>query len=219
MFAAFAARTDAEAPLDALEIGEVEPGATPADWVEVAVRAAALNHHDVWSLRGVGLPSDRLPMILGCDAAGVTAEGREVIVYPVITDPGFTGSGSDARSEALAAVGALPGDAGHHGTGAGRQPDREAGGAVLRRGGLPADGVVDGVPDALRRFGAHAGSDRTDPGRGRGSGHRLGDLGSARRTAGLGDVAGPGSGRAGGRVGCPRRFRQRRAGCRSESTR
>ena len=91
VFAAFAARTDAEAPLDALETGEVEPGATPAGWVEVEVRAAALNHHDVWSLRGVGLPSDRLPMILGCDAAGVTAEGRQVIVYPVISDPGFTG--------------------------------------------------------------------------------------------------------------------------------
>ena len=91
VFAAFAARTDAEAPLEALEIGEVEPGATPAAWVDVAVRAAALNHHDVWSLRGVGLPADRLPMILGCDAAGVTAEGRQVLVYPVITDPGFTG--------------------------------------------------------------------------------------------------------------------------------
>ena len=48
-------RADAEAPLDALEIGEVEPGETPADWVDVEVRAAALNHHDVWSLRGVGL--------------------------------------------------------------------------------------------------------------------------------------------------------------------
>ena len=91
MFAAFAARPTLEAPLDALETGEVEPGATPAGWVEVEVRAAALNHHDVWSLRGVGLPADRLPMILGCDAAGVTADGRQVIVYPVISDPGFTG--------------------------------------------------------------------------------------------------------------------------------
>jgi len=91
VFAAFAARADAEAPLDGLEIGEVEPGATPSEWVDVEVRAAALNHHDVWSLRGVGLSAHRLPMILGCDAAGVTPGGREVIVYPVITDPGFTG--------------------------------------------------------------------------------------------------------------------------------
>ena len=42
------------------------------------MRAASLNHHDLWSLRGVGLPEDRLPMILGCDAAGVDADGNEV---------------------------------------------------------------------------------------------------------------------------------------------
>lgn len=92
MLAAYAARIDPEAPLDALEIGEIEPEEIRAGWVEVRVRAAALNHHDVWSLRGVGLSADRLPMILGCDAAGVTADGREVIVYPVITDPRFAGS-------------------------------------------------------------------------------------------------------------------------------
>ena len=92
MFAAFAARIDADAPLDALEVGDVAPGATPAEWVDVEVRAAALNHHDVFSLRGVGLPADRLPMILGCDAAGVTVDGREVLVHAVITDPHFAGS-------------------------------------------------------------------------------------------------------------------------------
>ena len=91
MLAAYAGGVDADDPLSALEVGEVEPGETPADWVEVEVRAAALNHHDVWSLRGVGLPADRLPMILGCDAAGVTADGREVIVHAVITDPAFSG--------------------------------------------------------------------------------------------------------------------------------
>jgi NADPH:quinone reductase-like Zn-dependent oxidoreductase len=52
------------------------------------VRAASLNHHDLWSLRGVGLPPDRLPMILGCDAAGVDPEGNEVVIYPVVADPG-----------------------------------------------------------------------------------------------------------------------------------
>ena len=55
------------------------------------VKAAALNHHDVWSLRGVGLPADRLPMILGCDAAGSAPDGREVIVYAVVNDPDFAG--------------------------------------------------------------------------------------------------------------------------------
>ena len=51
----------------------------------VDVRAAALNHHDLWSLRGVGLPEDRLPMILGCDAAGTDEDGNEVLVHSVIT--------------------------------------------------------------------------------------------------------------------------------------
>ena len=91
MFAAHAMAADADDPLAALRIGEIEPGPTPADWVEVEVRAASLNHHDVWSLRGVGLPADRLPMILGCDAAGVTADGREVIVHAVLGDPDFAG--------------------------------------------------------------------------------------------------------------------------------
>jgi NADPH:quinone reductase-like Zn-dependent oxidoreductase len=54
--------------------------------VTVEVRAASLNHHDIWSLRGVGLPADRLPMILGCDAAGVDPQGNEVVVYPVVAD-------------------------------------------------------------------------------------------------------------------------------------
>src|ERR1700742_5112399 len=86
MFAVYAARTDAENPLSALETGE-RPDPEPAPgWVTVTVKAAALNHHDVFSLRGVGLPADRLPMILGCDAAGVDADGNEVVVHGVIGD-------------------------------------------------------------------------------------------------------------------------------------
>jgi NADPH:quinone reductase-like Zn-dependent oxidoreductase len=91
MLAAYAVSADADSPLKALRVDQIEPPDVPADWVEVTVRAASLNHHDVWSLRGVGLPADRLPMILGCDAAGVTADGREVVVYPVVGDPEFVG--------------------------------------------------------------------------------------------------------------------------------
>jgi NADPH:quinone reductase-like Zn-dependent oxidoreductase len=90
--AAYAVRADFEAPLDALVVGEVELPDVPAGWTRVQVKAAALNHHDVWSLRGVGLPAERLPMILGCDAAGVTDDGREVIVHAVINAPDFVGS-------------------------------------------------------------------------------------------------------------------------------
>jgi NADPH:quinone reductase-like Zn-dependent oxidoreductase len=92
MLAAYAVRADADAPLNALAVGDIESPRAPADWVRVQVKAAALNHHDVWSLRGIGLAADRLPMILGCDAAGVSDDGREVIVHAVINSPDFLGS-------------------------------------------------------------------------------------------------------------------------------
>lgn len=52
MFAAYAARIDADDPLAGLELGErPEPEARPG-WSVVTVKAASLNHHDLWSLRG-----------------------------------------------------------------------------------------------------------------------------------------------------------------------
>ena len=72
-------------------VGDRPEPEAPEGWVSIDVRAAALNHHDVWSLRGVGLGRDRLPMILGCDAAGVDRDGNEVIVHAVISSPGWTG--------------------------------------------------------------------------------------------------------------------------------
>jgi NADPH:quinone reductase-like Zn-dependent oxidoreductase len=86
MLAAYAARLSADDPLSALEVGDLDAPATPDGWVTVTVKAASINHHDLWSLRGVGLPADRLPMILGCDAAGVTDDGNEVVVHSVIAD-------------------------------------------------------------------------------------------------------------------------------------
>jgi NADPH:quinone reductase-like Zn-dependent oxidoreductase len=86
MFAVYAARIDAEDPLSGLEAGERPDPEPPAGWTTVTVKATALNHHDVWSLRGVGLPADRLPMILGCDAAGVDEDGNEFVVHGVIGD-------------------------------------------------------------------------------------------------------------------------------------
>jgi NADPH:quinone reductase-like Zn-dependent oxidoreductase len=91
MLAAYAARTAPDDPLSALEVGERPAPDVPDGWVRVRVRATSLNHHDLWSLRGVGLPADRLPMILGCDAAGVTDDGSEVVVHAVISQPDWTG--------------------------------------------------------------------------------------------------------------------------------
>jgi NADPH:quinone reductase-like Zn-dependent oxidoreductase len=86
MFAVTAARFDAENPIAGLDLGEHADPVAPEGWTTVRVKAASLNHHDVWTLRGVGLRADRLPMILGCDAAGIDEDGREVVVHAVIGD-------------------------------------------------------------------------------------------------------------------------------------
>jgi NADPH:quinone reductase-like Zn-dependent oxidoreductase len=87
MRAAYATKADPDHPLQALTVGEFPEPTPPGDWALVDVRAASLNQHDLWSLRGVGLRADRLPMVLGCDAAGVDQEGNEVVIYPVVADP------------------------------------------------------------------------------------------------------------------------------------
>ena len=87
MFAATATSVDAENPLSGLTLGEVPDPEIPEGWALVTLHAAALNHHDIWSLKGVGLRPEQLPMILGCDGAGVDADGNEVIVHAVIADP------------------------------------------------------------------------------------------------------------------------------------
>ncbi|HEY2479712.1 MAG TPA: zinc-binding dehydrogenase [Solirubrobacterales bacterium] len=91
MLAARAVAASMEDPLSALEVGQVDEPDVPDGWVLVEVKATSLNHHDVWSLRGVGLPEERLPMILGCDAAGIDENGNEVIVHAVIGDPDYPG--------------------------------------------------------------------------------------------------------------------------------
>ncbi|MEV5412508.1 zinc-binding dehydrogenase [Thermopolyspora sp. NPDC052614] len=95
MFAITASTTDPNDPLAGLTLGErPEPKAPDGraddwadNWAVVNVKAAALNHHDLWTLKGVGISQDRLPIILGCDAAGVDENGNEVIVHAVVGTP------------------------------------------------------------------------------------------------------------------------------------
>ncbi len=94
MFAVLAAAATPDDPLAGLHLGEHPAPDPPPGWEVVSVRAAALNHHDLWTLRGVGIDPQRLPIVLGCDAAGVTATGREVVVHAVIAD-------TDAADETL----------------------------------------------------------------------------------------------------------------------
>jgi NADPH:quinone reductase-like Zn-dependent oxidoreductase len=91
MYAVYAQRIDKDEPLKALAAGELpEPAELAArpGWTTVTLKAAALNRHDLWSLQGVGLAADRLPMILGCDGAGVDEDGNEVVVHAVVGEHG-----------------------------------------------------------------------------------------------------------------------------------
>jgi NADPH:quinone reductase-like Zn-dependent oxidoreductase len=91
MFAVYADRFSKDDPLSALRVGERPDPEVPDGWTTVTVRAASLNHHDLFSLRGVGLREESLPMILGCDAAGHDEDGNEVVVHAVISDPAWSG--------------------------------------------------------------------------------------------------------------------------------
>jgi NADPH:quinone reductase-like Zn-dependent oxidoreductase len=86
MFAVYAAEPNPDKPLDALRVGERPAPEAPEGWVAVTVRAASLNMHDLWTLRGVGIKPDQFPMILGCDGAGVLADGSEVVLHAVVGD-------------------------------------------------------------------------------------------------------------------------------------
>src|ERR687894_97063 len=91
MLAAFVSTPAPKDPLSVLEVAERPEPEVPDGWTTVQVRAVSLNHHDLFSLRGVGLPAERMPMILGTDAAGLDEDGNEVVVHGVVASPGWTG--------------------------------------------------------------------------------------------------------------------------------
>jgi NADPH:quinone reductase-like Zn-dependent oxidoreductase len=91
MFAVYAEEPNRDDPLAALAVGERPEPDVPDGWVPVSVRAASVNMHDLWTLRGVGIKPDQFPMILGCDGAGVQPDGTEVVLHSVIGDPAWMG--------------------------------------------------------------------------------------------------------------------------------
>ena len=101
MFAVYAEKFSADDPLSGLVVGERPEPEVPEGWTTVTVKAAALNHHDLWSLRGVGLREEQLPMILGCDAAGVDADGNDVLIHAVISDPAWRGDETEDPRRSL----------------------------------------------------------------------------------------------------------------------
>lgn len=86
MLAATAISQNADDPLSGLVLGDVPTPDVKPGWSIVRVVSSSLNMHDLWTLRGVGHSPERIPIILGCDAAGYDENGRAVIVYPVIAD-------------------------------------------------------------------------------------------------------------------------------------
>jgi NADPH:quinone reductase-like Zn-dependent oxidoreductase len=91
MLAAFVSAPAPKDPLSVLEVGERPEPEAPEGWTTIQVKAASLNHHDLFSLRGIGLPAEKMPMILGCDAAGIDEDGNEVVVHAVISSSDWRG--------------------------------------------------------------------------------------------------------------------------------
>ncbi|WP_062206705.1 zinc-binding dehydrogenase [Streptomyces sp. NBRC 109706] len=100
MFAAYVSHFDRDRPLSGLRLGDRPDPEVAPNWARVRVKAASVNHHDLWSLRGVGLGEGALPMILGCDGAGIDEDGNEVVLHSVIGDSGH-GVGPDERRTLL----------------------------------------------------------------------------------------------------------------------
>ena len=76
---------------EAVRVAEVETPEPKAGEVRVAVKAASMNHREMWIARGL-YPGMTLPSTMGCDGAGVidrigegvsgVALGDEVVIYP-----------------------------------------------------------------------------------------------------------------------------------------
>jgi NADPH:quinone reductase-like Zn-dependent oxidoreductase len=97
MLAAYASAVGGDDPLANLSVGDLPAPSVRPGWALVKVGAASLNHHDLWTLRGVSSAPVVPPHILGCDAAGEVAAyggeppegapaiGARVVVYPIVT--------------------------------------------------------------------------------------------------------------------------------------
>jgi NADPH:quinone reductase-like Zn-dependent oxidoreductase len=82
-----------EKNFDSLELKEVPYPKPKAGDVVVEIKAAALNHRDLWIIQGL-YPGIKVPMILGSDGSGIVCEvgegvDRKWLNQPVIINPGL----------------------------------------------------------------------------------------------------------------------------------
>ena len=197
MFAVTAARISADDPLSGLELGErAGPGGTGR--LGAGARSRRPRSTTMTCGRCAGWASPRTGC-RSCSAAtrpGVDADGNEVIVHAVIGDPDAGGGDEtlDPRRSLLSER--------YDGTFAERvavpaaQPGAQARRAVLRGGGLPADGLPDRLPDAVREVRRPARRDGAGAGRRRRRGHRADPARPRRRLPDLGHQPQRGQARA-----------------------
>ena len=79
-----------------LELADIPPPPPPAEGeVQIAVKAVALNHIDVWGFRGMAFAKRKMPLVVGAEASGGIAEvgpgvtnfkkGDPVVMYGALT--------------------------------------------------------------------------------------------------------------------------------------
>jgi len=74
MLAAYVATLEGDDWQAHLAVGDLPPPQPRPGWSLLRVEAAALNHHDLWTLRGRSSQPVKPPQILGCDVTGVVVE-------------------------------------------------------------------------------------------------------------------------------------------------
>jgi len=79
-----AVRVSTPGGLEALHVADVPEPVPAAGELTLEVRAASVNHLDIWVRRG--LPVAKYPIILGADAAGIIREtGRRALLSPTLS--------------------------------------------------------------------------------------------------------------------------------------
>lgn len=83
MLAVVAHEANTSDPLSALKVADVAIPPIPRGWKRVKMTAAAINYHDVFTLKGVGTHPLTYPRILGCEGCDSLRMGRLLFSIPL----------------------------------------------------------------------------------------------------------------------------------------
>ncbi|MXQ67405.1 zinc-binding dehydrogenase [Actinomadura rayongensis] len=79
---------DPDGRLTGIEIADRPAPPRPDGWTTVRLKSASVNHSDLAAVRGPGFEPGT-HRVLGIDGAGLDEDGNEVIVYPIVSGPGY----------------------------------------------------------------------------------------------------------------------------------